>query len=292
MIERIPFPQSPEMQQENEVHREQAAAWTTEVIRATYPTREDFFRHYAGSAEGRQLLQVLETVPQGARVLDVGAGYGIIPIYLASLGYQVSAAEPSPDLCEYMERAANLYGVPLSIYHISAEYLDRLRAEPFDLCLFNGSLHHCDDPVHALTNCRDLLKTGGKLALMNEPLLQFFRSKRWFHRLHEHNALIAGDYGGNEHIYYYHEYRSMLARAGFATIADFPAFRYRDPASYLHVLEYEKAKPLSVLTRKLYYRTIGGLLRLGVCGKPAVFVLKRLSLLQTNFVATRPGKAA
>ena len=53
MIERIPFPQSPEMQQENEVHRERAAAWTTEVIRATYPTREDLFRHYAGSAEGR-----------------------------------------------------------------------------------------------------------------------------------------------------------------------------------------------------------------------------------------------
>jgi SAM-dependent methyltransferase len=292
MIHRIPFLPSPDMRRENEVHRERVSGWTADVIRATYPTAEDFFKAYRDSAEGQQLREVVQSLKPGVRILDVGAGHGIIAIYLASLGFQVAAVEPSPDLCDYIERAANLYGMKLDIYNLSAEYLHLLPSGGFDLCMFNASLHHCDNPVRALANCHDLLAPDGKLALLNEPLLQFFRSKAWFARRLEQGGLVAGDYGGNEHIYYYHEYRSMLERAGFTDIADAVALRYRDPASYFRVLSYEKAATLSVALRKLYYGTIAALLRLGACGQPAVQLLKRLSLLQTNFVATRSSRAA
>jgi SAM-dependent methyltransferase len=262
------------------------------MIQAIYPACTDFCHDYAASAEGQQLREVLRQVPPGARVLDVGAGYGIIAIYLASQGYRVCAVEPSPDLCAYIQRAATLYGLALDIFNVSAECLDLLPKRNFDLCMFNASLHHCDDPLQALAHCHDLLAPTGKLALLNEPLLHFFRSKAWFERQLESGSLVTGDYGGNEHIYYYHEYRAMLARAGFGDVADFVAFRYRDPSSYFRALNYQKAKKMSVLVRKVYYNSIAGLLRLGMCGKPALYLLKRLSLLQTNFVAARDRRAA
>lgn len=292
MIQRLPFTVTPAMQRENEAHGGFAPHWTTEVLKARYPTRADFCREYAASAEARQLDEVLKLVKPGARVLDIGAGFGVVAVYLASRGYQVSVAEPSLDLCEYIERAGRLYDLPLTIYHVSGEALDELPGKTFDACAFHASLHHCDDPVRALTNCASLLAPGGKLFLLSEPLLQRFRSKRWFERKLARGELIAGDYGGNEHIYYYHEYRAMLKQAGFERVTDLPSFRYRDPKSYLKLLEHEKAPRLSLVLRKMYYATVARLLRLGPCGRPMVALLKRLSLVQTDFVATCRPRAA
>ncbi len=288
MIRRMPFPQSAALQRELEAHRKSMPTCSVEKIRGWYPTREDFCRNYVNSAECRQLAAVLRDLAPGASLLDIGAGYGIIAIYLASQGYRVTAAEPSPELCDYIDNAARLYGLTLDVCNVSAEYLHQLVAASFDACLFNASLHHCDDPAQALANCHALLRPGGKVALLNEPLLQFFRSKAWFNRQLDTGQLLVGDYGGNEHIYYYHEYRALLARAGFSDISDFVAFRYRHPASYFRVLHSEKARSISFLVRRLYYSAIAGLLHLGLVGRPAVGLLKRLSLLQTNFVAMKP----
>src|SRR5207245_2120836 len=115
------------------------------------------YRYYSSSAEGAQMREALKHVPRGAKVLDVGAGYGGIAIYLAAQGYRVTAAEPSPDLCAYIERVAAVYRLSLAISNVSAECLDRLPVRPFDVCMFNASLHHCDEPSKALANCHELL---------------------------------------------------------------------------------------------------------------------------------------
>jgi SAM-dependent methyltransferase len=287
MIHAIPHEVSDGLRAENEIHNGHIAPRTTDWLRANYPTAADFVRYYAESAEGIQLLKAFAAVKPGAAVLDVGAGYGLTAVFLASRGYRVSAVEPSRGLCDYIDRAATLYGLPLDVYHVCGEGLDRMPPREFDVCMFNASLHHCDDPVRALTHCHRLLKPDGQLLLMNEPILRFFRSKGWFQNQLEYGTLVTGDYGGNEHTYYYHEYRDMLRRAGFRRIRDRVAQRYLNPKSYVAVLSAHHRGPLRIVGRRLYYGVIRGLFRLGFLGAPFIALMKRLSLLQTNFVATK-----
>jgi SAM-dependent methyltransferase len=287
MIHTISHPVSEGLRKENEVHRRAVLSLTTEALRQLYPTEEVFFGGYRNSAEGAQLREALKETPPGARILDIGAGYGIVAIYLSCLGYRVTAVEPSPDLCAYIDRLAQLFAIQLDIYNVTAECLDRLPANAFDACMFNASLHHCDDPVQALRHCHRLLPPGGKLFLLNEPLLQFFRSKTWFVRQIAEGKLVTGDYGGNEHTYYHHEYLAMLGVAGFRDIRDQISLRYVQPKSYFHVLSCQGASRRSLLARRLYYRLVSQVCRSRVWGRPGRSLLKRLSLVQTNFTATK-----
>jgi SAM-dependent methyltransferase len=287
MIRYIPHPVSEGLARENAVHEEHVGNVTADEIRAAQPSRETFCADYLAGAEGQQLLAALAAVPVGARVLDVGAGYGTIAICLAAHGYRVTAAEPSPALCRRIEKLQEVYELPFDICNVTGEYLHELPEWDFDVCMFNASLHHCDEPLRALANCFELLRPGGRLLLMNEPLLQGFRSKAWFSRSREEGKWITGDYGGNEHIYYYREYHSMLRQAGFDHIEDVIAYRYRHPGSYLRYLKSVNASPLALLVRQAHYRSIAGCFRLGIFGKPVLGALKRLSLLQTNFLAVK-----
>lgn len=287
MIHSIPHPVSEGLARENEVHRERVGNVTAADLRAKYPTLEAFYAAYLHSAEGRQLFAALQTVPVAARVLDVGAGYGTIAVCLAAHGYRVAAAEPAPALCRYIEQAQQAFGLNFPVYNVTGEYLHALPDRDFDVCMFNASLHHCDDPRQALANGFALLKPGGRLFLMNEPLLQGFRSKRWFERSRAQGKWVTGDYGGNEHIYYYGEYRALLRQAGFDDIQDMIAYRYQHPESYLRYLQSMNAGRMSLLLRQLHYGAIARCLRLGVFGKPLLGTLKRLSLLQTNFLAVK-----
>jgi SAM-dependent methyltransferase len=291
LLHSIPHKVSDALRAENSVHDRNAASLTTEWLRAHFPTAGDFVRAYAESAEGLQLIEALEPVRLGADVLDIGAGYGRTAILLASLGYRVSAAEPARGLCEHLDRAARLYGLEVPVYHVSGEHLDRLRAGAFDVCMFNASLHHCDEPVRALKNCHRLLRPGGQVLLFNEPILQVFRSKRWFQQQLDRGTLVVGDYGGNEHIYYYHEYRDMLRRAGFRHVRDRVMRRYHRPENYLAILRSQGNGRLKLLVRQAYYAGVRGLFRLGVFASPFLALMKRLSLLQTDFVATKDERS-
>ena len=269
MIHSIPHPTSDALRAETEIHARGTAPLTEEWQRANYPTAEDFVRDYGASAEGFEVERALRSVAAGGSVLDVGSGYGKAALLLALRGYRVTAVEPALAFCEYLERAARIYRLPVEIYHVSGEALDLLPPLGLDACLFNASLHHCDDPVRALANCRGLLRPGGRIFLLNEPVLQPFRSKRWFRRQLERGTLVTGDYGGNEHTYRHHEYRAMLRQAGFRDIQGRIALRYSDPRSYLSVLRARPGNSLAVAGRRLYYGGIRGLLRAGAPGAPS-----------------------
>lgn len=291
MIRTIPHPVSEGLRQENEVHERLAAEYAPERLRRKHPTAATFLEPFLAGEEGLQYTRALAEVRPGSRILDIGAGYGRSSIYLASLGHRVSVAEPSIDLCRGIEAASEQYGLPLDIYQVAAEYLDRLPARGFDACVFNASLHHCDDPAQALAHCHALLAPGGKVFLLNEPLLPFFRSKAWFHRQVEDNTLVTGHYGGNEHTYYRHEYVAMLRAARFGEVRDALSLRYLRPERYLCKIEQRGAGRRRVAARSLYYGTIRGLCRSGVLGRPVLGLLKRLSLLQVYFIATKSAAA-
>jgi SAM-dependent methyltransferase len=291
MIHQVPHEVSEGLRKENEAYRLAADGATIEWMRSQFQSCEHYFRDYRDSAEGAQLREALKEVPRGGRILDIGAGYGKVAFYLISLGYPVTALEPSLDVCRYMERVADLFGIELEIYQATAEVIDRLPVRRFDACMFNASLHHSEDPLRALLNCHEVLAPGGKVFLLNEPLLQRFRSKAWFARQLAKESLVTGDYGGNEHTYYRHEYLAMLRQAGFVQVRDRVSLRYVSPRSYLKSLEANQAGRWSIRARLLYYRAIGTLSRSGMLGKPVLGMMNALSMLQTTFVATKRSAA-
>jgi SAM-dependent methyltransferase len=92
------------------------------------------------------------------RVLDVGAGTGIASMQLVERGADVLAVEPDTRMASIAQEK----GIPTEIATFE-------RWEPagrrFDLVVFAASFHWVD-PAAALPKVRDILSTGGKLALM------------------------------------------------------------------------------------------------------------------------------
>jgi SAM-dependent methyltransferase len=285
MIHSVPHTTTPGLQRETALHDQNAPDY--QPIIACYPTAGAFLEHFADSPEGQQLAEVAARFPVPSRILDIGPGLGRSSIYLARQGHQVSAVEPALGLCRCLEQLSAAYGLPLNIYQVSAEGMDRLPDLAVDVCIFNASLHHCDDPLRALRNCHKLLVPRGKLFLLNEPQLRPFMSKARFYRLLEEKPRELAHYGGNEHIYYHREYRSLLKQAGFRQVRTFLAHRYLKAESYLQPLHERGVSAPKIMARRLYYRGVRTLCRSGWLGQPILEVMKRLSLLQSYFQASK-----
>lgn len=287
MIRFLPHAVSSALQRENAVHAWAGTLEALELLPRQHPTPQSFLAEFLAGPAGRTFVGAVGSLAPGSAVLDVGAGLGFSSIFLASRGHRVWVIEPSPELCRYVERAADFYRLPLMIFNVTGEGLGRLPARGFDACVFNASLHHCDDPDIALANCHALLRPGGRIFLLNEPQLPRYRSRAWFQRQLERDPERMGHYGGNEHTYHRHEYLAMLRRAGFRDVRDSIASRYRHPGPYLADLRARGVRPLGILSRRLYYHLLEGLNAERPGGRVCLGLLKWLSLVQADFTATK-----
>jgi 2-polyprenyl-3-methyl-5-hydroxy-6-metoxy-1,4-benzoquinol methylase len=257
-----------------------------------YPTAESYIRDYISRVEGLEFQRHVEKLSNVGKVLDVGVGQGESSIYLASQGYSVSVVEPSPDLCKYINFVSNLYNLQLNIYNCNAESIHKIN-ESFDVIIFNSSFHHCDDPLKVLKNCYNSLKKEGKLILVNEPILQFFRTKKWFYTRLQTHPEEMGHYGGNEHTYRYHEYIKMLKLADFVKVISEPNIYGSNYQKRIQQAQMRTSngKPFynsrTLLLKKIYYYCIDYLKNGGVLGRQVLDVLKRISMLQTTFIASK-----
>jgi len=157
-------------------------------------------------------------------LLDVGVGWGLTSAYLALKGFKVTSLDPSLESCQGLEAFLKRLAIEAAVCCGTAEAMDELGYD-FDYVVFWSSLHHCDDPLAALQNAYKFLHPGGWLVLY-EPVLRFFRTKKWFYRMMEKDPQKIGHYGGNEHIYRYGEYLHLLTQAGFNNISATPSLRY------------------------------------------------------------------
>jgi SAM-dependent methyltransferase len=223
------------------------------------------------------------------RILDIGAGRGESSLYLASLGHQVFAVEPSEDFCALIESASRKFNTPLTVLRGVAEDLDKLRVRDFDLVFYNASLHHCDEPVKALRHCYNLLKAGADIILSAELHIRPWTTKRsWYMRL-EREPEALGHYGGNEHAYYNWEYLSMLRQAGFAKAETFPLATASDPQFRLGRILRGKGGPnytdAQIAARAVVYALTAKLVK-----SPLLFgMISRCSLVPCQFRAFKPS---
>jgi len=105
----------------------------------------------------RETLAFLERAfpepPQ--RVLEVGAGDGIVAVALAKLGHEVAAIDPlleRPDAAEASR-----------VRWIHADFLYHADDERYDVVLFTRALHHLESLETALERAAGVLRPGGLL---------------------------------------------------------------------------------------------------------------------------------
>jgi 2-polyprenyl-3-methyl-5-hydroxy-6-metoxy-1,4-benzoquinol methylase len=72
-----------------------------------------------------QYESILGDIPPGARVLDIGVGFGQSSVYLAERGYEVVAVEPAIALCRVMRDAAARHNLNILVVQGVAEHLAR-----------------------------------------------------------------------------------------------------------------------------------------------------------------------
>ncbi len=96
------------------------------------------------------------------RVLDAGAGTGLLTLAVASRVSHVTAVDTSPKMLEVL--AAKAQGLPISTMLKPLEALG-LPAVPFDAVVSSMALHHVPDTAAALASFGRVLRPGGHLLL-------------------------------------------------------------------------------------------------------------------------------
>ncbi len=103
----------------------------------------------------RQKLELIRRyLPEGARLLDVGAGMGLFLLEARKEGFKCEGLEPSAMLSKV---ASEVLGVPVS----TVEVEDFNPPYKFDGIVIWDVLEHLYDPVGVLKRCAELLEPGG-----------------------------------------------------------------------------------------------------------------------------------
>jgi SAM-dependent methyltransferase len=183
----------------------------------------------------RSMERLLETVPftSGQSILDVGSNTCWATAAFARIGLRAVALDISMTEMQGL-RTADWWIEDHDLYfeRVLGQMSDLPFAdESFDWVFCCEVLHHNDrrGMARALGEIHRVLRPGGSLVVMNEPL-------RWPTDLkRDHGAEVAA-FAGNEHVYFAFEYLWTARRAGFRAIrATEPAFDsfYSDDPLYL-----------------------------------------------------------
>ena len=158
-----------------------------------------------------RLFELMELQP-GATILDVGSNTCWASNIFAKHGLKVIALDIATAQMQGL-RTADWW------FEENGVYFERVLSVMFDPAIASGSLDYvfCCEVLHhnhrenldrTLRELHRVLKPGGKLLVVNEPL-RFLTNRKLDH------AEDVAEYEGHEHVYYLHEYLMAARRAGF-----------------------------------------------------------------------------
>jgi methionine biosynthesis protein MetW len=115
---------------------------------------------------------ILEAIPPGSRVLDIGCASGYLAAALRDQGSRTVGIEPDPGMAQEAEQhCERVIATQLE------QAMDDLAGEHFDAIVLGDVLEHLADPWTTLTWARERLAPGG-VALVSVPNIAHW-SARW-----------------------------------------------------------------------------------------------------------------
>ncbi len=116
----------------------------------------------AGFLDPVVLEELSKCAPPSSRIIELGSGNGAFAKKLVSLGYDVTAVEPSSDGVAQARRAApELRVIQASVY----DDLESTVGGEFDVVLSTEVIEHLTKPKELFARASELLKPGGTLIL-------------------------------------------------------------------------------------------------------------------------------
>ena len=107
------------------------------------------------------IITRLSRAGPGARWLDLGCGTGRFAIPLAvKFGYRVTGADNSPDMLDRAREKDNGHRVAWDLQN--AQDLS-FPDGAFDVVFMSHLLHHCEEPIRVIRECRRVLSPDGAL---------------------------------------------------------------------------------------------------------------------------------
>ena len=128
------------------------------------------------SLQAERLLQSVRRYRTGGRLLDIGAGSGILVEVANRLGYRADGIEPS----EWMVRSAAAHGLEIQAGILPHKEI----AGPYDVVTLVDVIEHVSDPIELLVQARTVLASDG-IGLVITPdvasVAARIRGKHWWH---------------------------------------------------------------------------------------------------------------
>ena len=108
-------------------------------------------------------------LPNHARVLEIGSGYGPLTWQLASMGHSVTCVDMSEKLLNYVKQRTS--GLPGQVSTVKGDMNDLELVDSFDAIIFFESFHHCSNPLGLLRRLPKLLEPEGMVVFAGEPIV-------------------------------------------------------------------------------------------------------------------------
>jgi len=126
-----------------------------------------FGRSYCPGRSWQGLAHLLLTLVPPIDVADLGAGEGMLSQLLARRARRVIAVDNSERMVEVGTQLAKDHGFTNLEYRLGDLEDPPIGESSIDLAIFSQSLHHANSPQKALVTARRVLRSGGRLVVVD-----------------------------------------------------------------------------------------------------------------------------
>jgi ubiquinone/menaquinone biosynthesis C-methylase UbiE/DNA-binding transcriptional ArsR family regulator len=163
-----------------------------------------FGRHYIPGRSWKGLAETLIKLLPPLVIADLGAGEGTLSQLLAPGAKHVIAVDSSAKMVDYGSKLAEQHGFTNLEFRLGDLEQPPIAPSSCDMAILSQALHHAKSPSRALSAAFNLLKTGGRVVVLD--LLK--------HTFEKARSLYADEWLGFSEV----ELHDMLGKAGFSQI--------------------------------------------------------------------------
>lgn len=153
--------------------------------------------------------------PPGARILDLGAGWGLSSEIMAYCGAEITAVDINPGFIDLINRRTARTGLPIKTVQGNFDSVEP--GEDYDMAFFYECLHHAVKPLDTLKRVADFLGPNGRIVFAGEPVNTIWWP-HWGMRLDAESVYVMRKHGWFESGWSADFICECLRRAGFAPV--------------------------------------------------------------------------
>ena len=155
------------------------------------------------------LIKTLALKP-GSKIIEFGAGWGNTTLWLAQMGFKITAVDIEKRFVELIRKRSEAIGLEIELLNADFQIAHKLDRK-WDAIIFFESFHHCADHQNLIPGLLNLLNDGGKIIFAAEPITDDFPIP-WGLRLDGESLWAIRNFGWCELGFQETYFRELMAR--------------------------------------------------------------------------------